>query len=98
MVQGRPFNDIFYPRKTTLSSCFILLDLGPNVTFELKPHYTQMLPMFSGLEDEYLVLRKFEKVYSMIHLPNISIDVVRTKLNPFALKDASKKVDVWLGC
>jgi len=35
MAQERPLIDVFYPRRTTLSSCFILLDLEPNVTFAL---------------------------------------------------------------
>jgi len=49
-----------------------------------------MLPKCTGLEDAYLFLRKFEKVCSMMHFPNIPIDVVRMKLIPFALKDSAK--------
>ena len=67
-----------------------MLDLAPNVTFELKPHCTQMLPEFTGLEDAYLFLREFKEVCSLMHFPNISIDVVRMKLIPFALKDSAK--------
>ena len=81
-----------------MPSCFNLSDLGPNVTFELRSHYTQMIPKFTNLEDEYLFLRKFEEVYSMIHFPSISVDVVRMKLIPFCLKRWYKKVDVWFGC
>ena len=55
MAQERPLNDIFYPPRTTLPSCFNLPDLEPNVTFELRPHYTQMLPKFTGLEDAYFI-------------------------------------------
>ena len=49
-----------------------------------------MLPKFTGLEDAYLFLRKFEEVCSMKHFPNIPIDVVHMKLVPFALKDSTK--------
>ena len=91
MAQERPLSDIFYPPRTALPSCFIIPDLGPNVTFELRPHYTQMLPKFTGLEDAYLFLREFEEVCSMMHFPNIPIDVVRMKLIPFALKDSAKR-------
>jgi len=38
-----------------------------------------------------LFLREFEEVCSVMHFPNISIDVVRMKLIPFALKDAAKR-------
>ena len=60
------------------------------MTFELRPDYTQMLPKFIGLKDAYLFLRKFEEVSSMMHFPNILVDVVRMKLIPFALKDSAK--------
>jgi len=60
------------------------------VTFELRPHYTEMLPEFMGLEDAYLFLREFEEVCSMMHFPNIPIDVMQMKLISFALKDSAK--------
>jgi len=50
-----------------------------------------MLSKFTGLEDLYLFLREFEEVHSVIHFPNISIDVVRMKLIRFALKDVVKR-------
>ena len=50
-----------------------------------------MLPKCTGLEDAYLFLRKFEKVCSMMHFPNIPIDVVQIKLISFALKDSAKR-------
>jgi len=49
--QEIPLNDIFYLRSTTLPSCFNLLDLGTNVIFILRPHYTQMPPKFTGFDD-----------------------------------------------
>jgi len=50
-----------------------------------------MLPKFTGLEDAYLFFREFEEVCSMMHFPNILIDVVHMKLFPFALKDSAKR-------
>jgi len=97
MEQERPLNEIFYPPRTILPSYFNLPGLGPEVTLELRPHctqlrphYTQRLPKFTGLEDAYLFLRKFEEVCSMMHFPNIPVDIVRMKLIPFALKDSAK--------
>ena len=46
-----------------------------------------MLPKFTGLEYAYLFLREFEESCSMMHCPNVPINVVRMKLIPFALKD-----------
>ena len=91
MAQERTLSDIFYPPRTALPSCFVVPNLPPNVTFELKPHYTQMLPKFAGLEDAYLFLREFEEVCSMMQFPNVPIDVVRMKLIPFALRDSAKR-------
>jgi len=48
-----------------------------------------MLPKFIGLENAYLFLREFEEICSMIHIPNIPIDVARMKLIPFTLKDSA---------
>ena len=50
-----------------------------------------MLPKFTSLEDAYLFLRKFEEVCSMMHFPNIPIDVVQMKLIHFSLKDSAKR-------
>ena len=93
MAQERSLSDIFYPPRPALPSYFTIPDLGPNMAFELRPQYTRMLPKFTGLEDAYLFLREFEEVCSMMHFPNIPIDVVRMKLIPFTLKDSAK-----LGC
>jgi len=49
-----------------------------------------MLSKFIGLEDAYLFLREFKEVCSLMHFPNISIDVVRMKLIHFALKYFAK--------
>ena len=64
MAQERPLRDIFNPRRTTLPSCFNLPNLGPNVAFELRPRYIQMIPKFIGLEDAYLFLMNLKKYLS----------------------------------
>jgi len=91
MTQERTLSDIFYPPRTTLPSYFVMPNLAPNVTFKLKAHYSQMLPKFTGLGDAYLFLMEFEEACSLMHFPNIPIDVVRMKLIPFALKDSAKR-------
>jgi len=97
MEQEKPLNEIFYPSRTTLPSYFNLPDLGLEVTFELRPHYTQMLPKFTCFADANLFLREFEEVCSLIYFPNIPVDLVRMKLVPFALKDSAKlRCMVWL--
>jgi len=90
MAQGKSLSDIFYPPEVSLPSCFTIPNLGLNVTFKLRPHYSQTLPKFASLENAYLFFREFEEVCSMMHFPNISIDVVRMKLIPFVLKDSGK--------
>ena len=40
MAQERSLSEIFYPPRIALPCCFTIPDLGPNVTFELRPHHT----------------------------------------------------------
>jgi len=91
MEQERPLNNNFYRPMTTLPSCFNLSNVRSNVTFELRPRYTQMLPKFTDLEDAYLVFRKFEEVCFMMHFPNIPMDIVHMKLIPCASEDSAKR-------
>ena len=90
VAQEETLSDIFYPPMTAFPSYFTIPKLGSNVSFELRPHYIQMLHKFTGLEDTYLFLREFEEACSIMHFPNIPNDIVRIKLIPFALKDSSK--------
>jgi len=46
-----------------------------------------MLSKFTGLEDA----REFKEVCSMMHFPNIPIDVMRMKLIPCTLKDSTRR-------
>jgi len=55
----RTLNDIFYPPRTTKSSCFNILVLE-NVTLKLKLQYTHMLPKYMSIEDACLFLHEFE--------------------------------------
>ena len=57
------------------------------MTFDLNLDYVGMLPKFTCFEDLYLVIREFEEVYSLIHMPKVPNDVMRMKFLPFALKD-----------
>jgi len=50
-----------------------------------------MLPKFTSLVDAYSFLREFKDVCSVMHFPNIHIDVMRMKLIPFTLKDSAKR-------
>ena len=87
----KALNEIFYPQRSTLPSCFNLPALGTNVNLKLEPHYIQMLPKFIGLEDAYLFLSEFEEVCNMIHFHNVNTDVVKLRFVPFALKDNAKR-------
>jgi len=49
-----------------------------------------MLLKFTGLEDAYLFFEECEEVCSMMHFPDILMDIVRMKLILFALKDSAK--------
>ena len=84
-------NEIFYPPRSTLPSCFNLPALGTNVNLKLEPHYIQMLLKFTGLEDGYLFLSELKEVCNMIHIHNVQIDVVKLRFVPFALKDNAKR-------
>ena len=44
------FNDIFYPPRTTEPSCFNIPALE-NLTLDLKPQFTGMLPKFITIGD-----------------------------------------------
>ena len=75
----RPLNEIFFPPCSTVPSCFNLPALGANVNLKLEPHYIQMLPKFTELEDAYLFLSEFEEVCNMINFHNVHIDVVKLR-------------------
>ena len=61
------------------------------MNLKLEPHYIQMLPKFTGLEDAYLFLSEFEEVCNMIHFHNVHIDAVKLRFVSFALKDNAKR-------
>ena len=61
------------------------------MNLKLEPHYIQVLPKFTGLEDDYLFLSEFEEVCNMIQFHNVHIDVVKLRFVLFALKDNAKR-------
>ena len=87
----RALNEIFYPPRSTLPSYFNLPALGANVNLKLEPHYIQMFPKFTRLEDAYLFLSEFEQVCNKIHFHNVQIDMVKLRFVPFALKENTKR-------
>ena len=91
MAQERSFSHIFYPPTTTLLSCFNLLDLETECILQVETSLHSSASRFIRLEDEYLFLREFKEVCSMMHLPNIPVDVVRMKFISFALNDSAKR-------
>ena len=69
MEQGGALSDnSVYPTRVMLSSCFNLPNLGPNMTFVLRPYCTQVLLKFTNLEDAYLSLRAFDEVCALMHI------------------------------
>jgi hypothetical protein len=81
------------PIRTSAPSCIVF---PPNAShFKFKPGIIQLLPSFHGLdlENQYLHLREFEKVYNTYNDLNCSMNTIRLKLFPFSLKDKAK---TWL--
>ena len=75
-------------------SC-IRLAAANGINFELKLHFINMLPKFTGLDSEvaYLVISEFEEVCVMMKIQQLFEDMVCIRFIPFALKDNTKK---WL--
>ena len=63
--------DKFYPIRTSLFSCIVLLEANGN-NFELKPQFINTLPRFHGLksEDAYFFIWEFEEICLMMRIPN----------------------------
>ena len=94
MTNNTSLQDKFYPIRTSLPSCILLLVTNGN-NFELKPQFINTLPRFHGLESEdaYFFIREFEEVCVMMKISQLTEDAVRLRFIPFALKDIDKK---WL--
>ena len=52
-----------------------------------------MLPKFTGIEDAYIFIRKFEEVCAIMKLQQLLENEIKLRLINFALKDNAKK---WL--
>ena len=61
----------------------------------IRPHILPLLPTFHGMESEnpYQHIKEFEDVCNTFREGGASIDLMRLKLFPFALKDKAK---IWL--
>ena len=71
--------------------CFNLPDLRPNVTFELRSYYTQILLKFTSLEDACLFLSEFdaEQTMELNLLINIKAWI---QLGPLVTKEGGTQV------
>ena len=52
-----------------------------------------MLPKFTGIEDAYIFIRKFEEVCDTMRIQELSEDAIKLRLINFVLKKNAKK---WL--
>jgi len=92
MAKHTSLQDKFYPIRTSLPSCILLLEANGN-NFELIPQFINTLPRFHGLESEdaYFFIREFEEVCLMMRIFQLGKDAVRLRFIPFVLKDIAKK-------
>ena len=69
--QSQALQDRCYPARSAQPSC-IRLPAAHENNFELKAHFINMLPRFTGLdsEDAYLFISEFEEVCVMMKIQN----------------------------
>lgn len=91
-AQTVSLRDRCYPSRSAQPSCISLPPVTGN-NFELKPHFINMLPRFTGIEDAYLFIQEFEEVCALMKIQQLSDDSIRLRFITFALKDNAKK---WL--
>ena len=90
VTQTLSLKDRCYPARSAQPSCINLPPVNGN-NFELKPHFINMLPRFTGIEDPYLFIQEFEEVCALIKIQQLLEDSIRLKFITFALKDNAKK-------
>ena len=80
-----------HPPRMSAPSCIV----PPTKQLVIQPHIVPLLPTFHGMESENLFsyIKEFEEVCNTFQEGGASIDLVRLKLFPFALKDKAK---IWL--
>ncbi|HEX7870904.1 MAG TPA: hypothetical protein VF455_12405 [Chryseobacterium sp.] len=91
-AQTVSLRDRCYPFRSAQPSCISLPPVTGN-NFELKSHFINMLPRFTGIEDAYLFIQEFEEVCALMKIQQLSDDSIRLRFITFALKDNAKK---WL--
>jgi hypothetical protein len=91
---SRTLRELFAPITTNIPPCLVLP--ATNAThFDLKPNVIQILPTFSGLENEdpYAHVKEFLERYNTFKFQNFSDELVRLRLFPFSLHGKAK---AWL--
>jgi hypothetical protein len=86
--------ELFALVATSSHSCIVLPPT--NAThYDLKPHVTQMLPSFYGLDHEnpYSHVKKFKNICATTKFQNFSEEAVHLRLFPFSLHDRAME---WL--
>ena len=83
--------DRIHPTHMSAPSCIV----PPTEQPVIQPHIVPLLPTFHGMESEnlYSYIKEFEEVCNTFQEGGASIDLMRLKLFPFALKDKAK---IWL--
>jgi hypothetical protein len=84
--------ELFAPTAVSSHSCIVL---PPATHCDLKPHVTQMLQCFYGLEHEnsYSHVKKFRSITATTKFQNFSEESVNLRLFSFSLHDKATK---WL--
>ena len=59
--------DFYYPIGSAQPS-YIQLPQINAINFEIKSQIINMLPKFTGIEDAYIFIREFEKVYDTMRI------------------------------
>ena len=81
--QPQVLKDLYYPVGSAQPSCIRFLQTN-STTFEIKPQIINMLPKFTGNEDAYIFIRKFEKVCDTMRIHQMSDDAIKLRLINFA--------------
>ncbi|RVW78267.1 hypothetical protein CK203_055748 [Vitis vinifera] len=87
----RSMRDRMHPPRMSAPSCII----PPTEQLIIRPHIVPLLPTFHGIESEnpYVHIKEFEDVCNTFQEGGTTIELMRLKLFPFALKDKAK---IWL--
>ncbi|RVW22901.1 hypothetical protein CK203_107850 [Vitis vinifera] len=87
----KSMRDCMHPPRMSAPSCIV----PPTKQLVIRPHIVPLLPTFHGMESEnpYAHIKEFEDVCNTFQERGASIDLMRLKLFPFALKDKAK---IWI--